>query len=89
MVYFTSFLGLVVTAGLLTQSTAHPGEHHDALSVRQEIAKRTTHAKHIARGLNNCAGNERYHTLQARASERRLQKAQNLRRKRGLPADSK
>jgi len=89
MVHLTPFLTLAITAGLITQSTAHPGEHHDTLSVQQEIAKRTTHANHIARGLNNCAGNEKYHALQARASERRLQKAQNLRRKRELPVDGK
>jgi len=89
MVHLTPFLALAITAGLVTQSTAHPGEHHDAVSVQQEIAKRTTHANHIARGLNNCAGNEKYHALQARASERRLQKAQSLRRKRELPVDGK
>jgi len=89
MVHLTPFLTLAITAGLMTQSTAHPGEHHDTVSVQQEIAKRTTHANHIARGLNNCAGNEKYHALQARASERRLQKAQNLRRKRELPVDGK
>lgn len=89
MVRFTSYLSAAVSASLLTGVIAHPGEHHDDAEMKQEIAKRTAHANHIARGLANCAGNANYHNLQARAMERRFQKAQNLRRKRGLAVDGK
>lgn len=78
---------LATVAALATLATAHPGEHHSETEIQNEIAKRNIHASHIARGLAQCAGNANYHALQARAANRRLAKAETLRRKRSLAVD--
>lgn len=76
---------LAAIASFVPNAAAHPGEHHDESEVRAEIAKRGLHADHIRRGLANCAGNAKFHAINARAMERRFAKAQELRSKRGLP----
>jgi len=80
-----SFPALLAAAAFVSETVAHPGEHHDKEEVRSELARLDVHARHIARGLEKCAGNAKYQALQARAIERRHVKALDMRKKRGLP----
>lgn len=80
-----SFPALLVAAAFVSETVAHPGEHHDEEEVRTELARLDLHARHIARGLEKCAGNAKYQALQARAIERRHAKALDMRKKRDLP----
>lgn len=77
---------LLATASLLTGAVAHPGEHehHD----HEAVAQQEAYARMIQRGLAACETNPDYIALQERSQQRRWQKAQHLRQKRGLDLDA-
>lgn len=77
---------LIAATGLVS---GHPGEHHDASSIAAELQRRDAHAAEIQRGLDNCQTHPTYRTLKRRGLTRRYEKAQQLRRDRGIDTSSK
>lgn len=64
------------------KSLAHPGEHHEDVSVA--IAKRNAHGVIASRSLAECSGKLKFRQLQERAMMRRFEKAENMRKERGI-----
>ncbi|KAF2226631.1 Intradiol ring-cleavage dioxygenase [Elsinoe ampelina] len=77
---------LLLGAGLAGFAAAHPGEHehHDEAAVAAQIE----YGKMIKRGLQNCESSPAYQAIHARAQERRWEKAQKLRQKRGIALET-
>jgi hypothetical protein len=80
MVYINTLItASLATAGLIGQTIAHPGEHHDHDEHKKALVTRDLHAAHLARGLAACANSKAIRDLHARAETRRFQKAEALR----------
>ncbi|KAI0407501.1 Intradiol ring-cleavage dioxygenase [Xylaria palmicola] len=85
-----SVLALVLaSASLLTGAAAHPGESHDSHHIKREIVARDNAASIGARSLGACSNSAAAQALKARSIQRRVQKVEDLRRKRGLVAPAK
>lgn len=80
MVKICNISTAVLAVGLAGLSAAHPEHHemHDALD------KRTAHAVNIQRGLDACATHPKFLALKERGQNRRWEKAQKLRKARGI-----
>ncbi|RYP23803.1 hypothetical protein DL765_000880 [Monosporascus sp. GIB2] len=68
---------------------AHTGEPHDAAHMKREIAARDFAAQVGARSLSACSSKIHARSLNQRSVVRRAQKANNLRKKRGITAREK
>ena len=89
MVKFNSLFGTVLAAStFITSVAAHPGEQHTAAELAQELRERNLHEAHIKRGLSACAGSPKLKALRERAMVKRFEKAEALRRKRGISTAS-
>lgn len=86
MVKFNRVSQAVLAISSLSALTdAHP-EHHE---MEHALKKRDEHAAHIQRGLDNCASHPKFLALKERAQNRRWEKAQKLRKARGIDMESK
>ncbi|PNS18593.1 hypothetical protein CAC42_5132 [Sphaceloma murrayae] len=77
---------VLLGAALAGLAVAHPGEHehHDEAAVAQQLE----YAAMIKRGLANCENSPSYAAIMERAQQRRWDKAQKLRAKRGIDLNS-
>ncbi|KAG9645473.1 aromatic compound dioxygenase, partial [Aureobasidium melanogenum] len=80
MVKVRAISAVLLTASLSSLSHAHPGEHEMA----DALAKRAEHAAVVQRGLENCYNHPKFLEMQKRGQERRWEKAQQLRKARGI-----
>ncbi|EAU33842.1 conserved hypothetical protein [Aspergillus terreus NIH2624] len=71
-----------------TLALAHPGEKHDPQAVRREIHARDIMANQAKRSLDACASTEHARQLQQRNVARRARTARELRKARGITANS-
>ncbi|THY70846.1 aromatic compound dioxygenase [Aureobasidium pullulans] len=81
MVKTYQFSAALLAFGLSSLSHAHPGEHE----MVNAIMKRGEHAAIVQRGLEDCFNHPKFLELQRRGQDRRWEKAQQLRRARGIP----
>lgn len=84
MVNLASILTAAAASSFISLPIAHPGEKHDAAHLRREITARNHWAAVGKRSLGNCAGSLKHRQLMQRSVERRAQKLQALREKRGI-----
>ena len=80
---------LAVTAlclsSLISNATAHPGEHHDNLEIIKEIRARSIEFENQQRELQSASeNNEEAQARKERAYARRAATVQRLRKERGL-----
>ncbi|THW16864.1 aromatic compound dioxygenase [Aureobasidium pullulans] len=80
MVKTYQFSAALLAFGLSSLSHAHPGEHE----MVEAILKRGEHAAIVQRGLQDCFNHPKFLELQRRGQDRRWEKAQQLRRARGI-----
>ncbi|KAG9946821.1 aromatic compound dioxygenase, partial [Aureobasidium melanogenum] len=80
MVKIYAISAALLTASLSSLSHAHPEEHELA----DALAKRAEHAAIVQRGLEDCYNHPKYLEMQKRGQERRWEKAQQLRKARGI-----
>ena len=84
MVKLNQLSTALLTVGLSSFSHAHPGEHEMA----EALVKRDEHAAIVQRGLEDCVNHPKFIELQRRGQERRWNKAQQLRKARGIQESS-
>lgn len=84
MVNFNQLSAALLTVGLSAVSHAHPEEHEMA----EALMKRDEHAVIVQRGLEDCVNHPKFIELQRRGQERRWNKAQQLRKARGIQESS-
>lgn len=83
MVKLTSLVtAAAAVSSFAVKSLAHPGEHHEDVSVA--IARRDAHGIIASRSLAECSGKLKFRQLQERAMTRRFEKAETMRKKRGI-----
>ncbi|KAG9516123.1 aromatic compound dioxygenase, partial [Aureobasidium melanogenum] len=80
MVKIHAISAALVTASLSSLSHAHPEGHEMA----DALAKRAEHAAVVQRGLEACYDHPKFLEMQKRGQERRWEKAQQLRKARGI-----
>ncbi|KAG9961998.1 aromatic compound dioxygenase, partial [Aureobasidium melanogenum] len=80
MVKIHAISAALLTVGLSSLSHAHPEEHEMA----NALAKRAEHAAIVQRGLEDCYNHPKFLEMQKRGQERRWEKAQQLRKARGI-----
>ncbi|KAH0384683.1 aromatic compound dioxygenase, partial [Aureobasidium melanogenum] len=80
MVKIHAISAALLTASLSSSSHAHPEEHEMA----DALAKRAEHAAIVQRGLEACYDHPKFLEMQKRGQERRWEKAQQLRKARGI-----
>ncbi|KAH0013408.1 aromatic compound dioxygenase, partial [Aureobasidium melanogenum] len=80
MVKIHAISAALLTASLSSLSHAHPEEHEMA----NALAKRAEHAAIVQRGLEACYDHPKFLEMQKRGQERRWEKAQQLRKARGI-----
>ncbi|KAH0008211.1 aromatic compound dioxygenase, partial [Aureobasidium melanogenum] len=80
MVKIHAISAALLTASLSALSHAHPEEHEMA----DTLAKRAEHAAIVQRGLEDCYNHPKFLEMQKRGQERRWEKAQQLRKARGI-----
>lgn len=84
MVKIPAISAALLTATLFSLSHAHPEEHEMA----DALAKRAEHAAIVQRGLEACYNHPKFLEMQKRGQERRWEKAQQLRKARGIHESS-
>lgn len=84
MVMIRAISAALLTASFSSLSHAHPGEHEMA----DALAKRAEHAAVVQRGLEDCYNHPKFLALQKRGQDRRWEKAQQLRKARGIHESS-
>lgn len=89
MVHLSSWLSAIAIASTIPAALGHPGEAHDAIKHKREMAAMEAHSAKIQRGLDNCQAHPSYKALKARGAARRSERARVLRQKRGVPINSK
>lgn len=86
MVHFSALSLLLAASSTIV--TAHPGEVHDAATVKREIELSNSIAASHKRSLALCADSVSARDLAARAVARRAEKAKSLRAARGIKEGS-
>lgn len=84
MVRVTSFLAAAAALAPGISVVAHPGETHSHEDIAREIAVRDKVAALGQRSLASCSNSASVQRMKARNIERRANKLQELRRKRGI-----
>lgn len=80
MVAFSKFSGLALVASAI----AHPGEKHDPVKHKRDLAIRDAHAQMGARSLAQCQNSAGAQALKQRSIQRRAETVKAIREKRGI-----
>jgi len=82
MVHITfAAVAAVSMAGL---TLAHPGEQHNHMQIKRDIAARESRATLGKRALANCTTSATHQALMQQSAHRRAQTLQTLRKQRGI-----